>query len=52
MIDALLASALIDQSTHDAILALADAPQSWADLNNNGAAVSARDVGLARGGKE
>lgn len=49
MIAGLLAFQLIDQATHDAIIALADTSQSWADLNNNGA-VSARDVGLARGG--
>lgn len=50
--DAILAAGLMDQATHDALLALADKPCSWADLNNGGVAVTSRDVGLARGAKE
>lgn len=49
MVDSLLGAALISQATHDTLLALGVAPASWADLNNNGAPVTPRDVGLARG---
>jgi len=48
--DALLGAGLIDQATRNDVVALADAVSSWADLNNGGVAVTARDVGLARGG--
>jgi hypothetical protein len=51
MVDSLLAATLIDQATHDALLALGTVPASWADLNNNGQPVDARAVGLARGAK-
>lgn len=47
-LDGLLAAELIAQATHDALIALADAPQSWAQAN--GVAVDARAVGIARGG--
>lgn len=49
MVDSLLGAGLITQAVHDALLALGVAPASWSDLNNNGAPVTARDVGLARG---
>lgn len=51
MVQGLLGAGLIDQSTADDLIALAEAPQSWADLNYDGKQVTARDVGLARGGK-
>lgn len=50
--DVLLAAGLMDQATHDALLALADKPCSWADVNNAGVSVTSRDVGIARGAKE
>ena len=50
MMDALLGATLMSQSTHDALLTLSKRPSSWADINNDGVAVSARDVGIARGG--
>lgn len=50
MMDGLLAASLITQATHDALLALSRAPSSWADVNNGGVPVTARDVGIARGG--
>lgn len=49
--DGLLAANLISQTTHDRLVALADKPQSWSDVNNGGVPVTARDVGLARGAK-
>ena len=49
MVDSLQAVGLISATTHDALLALGKAPASWADINNNGVQVTARDVGLARG---
>lgn len=51
MVDSLLTATLIDQATHDALLALGTVPASWADINNNGQPVDARAVGLARGAK-
>lgn len=50
--DGLLAATLISQATHTKLVALADRQQSWADVNNNGVAVTSRDVGLARGAKD
>jgi len=46
-LDGLLAAGLIVQTTHDALIALADAPQSWAELH--GVVVTAGAVGVARG---
>lgn len=51
MADGLLIADIIDQATHDKLVALAFADQSWADVHNGGVPVTARDVGLARGGK-
>jgi hypothetical protein len=45
----LLAAELVAQATHDALLALAEMPQSWAEAN--GVVVDARAVGLARGAR-
>ena len=50
MMDGLLAGSLITQATHDALLALSRASSSWADVNYGGVPVTARDVGIARGG--
>jgi hypothetical protein len=44
----LVAAGLISEATRVALLALADQPQSWAEANN--VEVTARSVGLARGG--
>lgn len=43
----LVAAGLVTQATADALLAMADQPQSWAQAN--GVTVDARAVGLARG---
>lgn len=51
MVDNLLSASLVNQATHDALLALGAAPASWADINNSGRLVTARDVGLARGAR-
>ena len=48
MLGALLLAGVISQQTFDESVALADAPQSWADLEGVGA-VTIRDVGIARG---
>lgn len=47
-LDGLVDAALLTASTRDALLALAERPQSWAMAN--GVEVTARTVGLARGG--
>lgn len=47
-LDRLVAAGLIAAGTRDALLALAERPQSWAEAN--GVTVDARAVGLARGG--
>lgn len=51
MLGGLVAGGVIPSETRDALLALAEKPQSWSDINYNGAPVTARDVGIARGGK-
>lgn len=50
MVDGLLGAGLITTPVHDALLAMAEAPQSWADVNM-GRPVTSRDVGIARGSK-
>lgn len=50
MLASLVAGGVLSASTRDDLLALAERPQSWADINNHGALVTARDVGIARGG--
>ena len=47
VLDALLAAGVLTQAQHDAVAALMQRPQSWAQANN--VAVDARAVGLARG---
>ena len=47
-LDALVAAAIIDAQTRDALLSLSEKEQSWAEAN--GVEVTARAVGLARGG--
>jgi hypothetical protein len=47
-VDALLAFGLIDQQTRDDLVALADAPSSWAEINNGGVPVTAGQVGDIR----
>lgn len=51
MLDALVQAGLMQDATKAALLALAERPQSWADVNNGGVMVTSRDVGLARGGQ-
>ncbi len=47
----MLAFGAITQAQHDALVALVPSvAQSWSTINNGGVAVSARDIGLARGG--
>lgn len=48
VIGGLLTAGIVDQATADALLALADRHQSWAEANDM--QVDARTVGLARGG--
>lgn len=48
--EAMLSALPIDATLKASLLALAEKQCSWADINNNGIAVTARDVGLARGG--
>lgn len=48
--DGLLAAGLIDQATHDALIALAEAPSSWSDINNGGQPVTVQAVEQARRG--
>ena len=47
LLGALVAAGVLTAGTRDALLALADRPQSWAEAN--GVSVDARAVGLARG---
>lgn len=46
---ALVAASVITQASRDALLALTERPVSWAE-HNNLFPITARDVGLARGG--
>lgn len=46
---ALLVPDVLTQAQANAVLALADAPRSWAEANGYPAGVTARDVGIARG---
>jgi hypothetical protein len=46
---ALVSAGILTAATRAAVLALADAPRSWAEAN--GIEVSARTVGIARGAK-
>jgi hypothetical protein len=48
VLSGLVAAQFLTSQTRDALLALADQPQSWAEANN--VEVTARSVGLARGG--
>lgn len=50
LLTALVSAGVIVQGVADACLALADRPQSWAEANDFPNGVTARDVGLARGG--
>lgn len=50
MLAALVAGGVLTAATRDDLLELAEQPRSWADINNSGASVTARDVGIARGG--
>lgn len=50
MVGGLVGAGLVDEVTGAELLELANGPQSWADINNNGRPVTVRDVGLALGG--
>lgn len=50
MLAALVTGGVLPAATRDNLLEMAERPQSWADINNNGSPVTSRDVGLARGG--
>lgn len=51
MVAGLEQAKLVSARTAAALLALADAPMSWADAHGFPAGVTARDVSLARGGR-
>jgi hypothetical protein len=50
VLNGLVQAELISVDTRDALLALAERPRSWAEANGWPQGVTARDVGLARGG--
>lgn len=49
-LNGLVGAGLLSSVTRDALLAMADQPRSWAEANDITTGVTARDVGLARGG--
>jgi len=49
LLGALVAAGVVSTGTRDILLALADVPQSWAESEGL-SPITARDVGLARGG--
>lgn len=51
MVAGMQAVGVMSKATGDALLALAETPQSWAEANGYSAGVTARDVSLARGGR-
>ncbi len=48
LLGGLVAAGVMTDSTRNALMALADVPQSWAEMEGVGA-VTTRDVGIARG---